>query len=118
MKIAHLRSSSLLLGLTVLLTTLSLRSTNASAGNISGGHSLIFSISESDVTNLLSFYSIEEETEAEKIKIKIYNKKDELIYSTNVCPSLDECDDRLNQFINQSDFITEVDNIKIYILSH
>jgi len=114
----NLRSASLLLGLTVLLTSLSLKSTNASASNISGNHPIIFSISDSDIKNLLNFYDFEEETASENIMVKIYNKNDDLIYSTKVCPNLDECDDRLNQFINQSDFITEVDNIQIYILSH
>ncbi len=118
MKISNLRSVSFYLGLLVLFTSLTLATTKLSAGTLTGNHSLPYSISKIEIDKLLAFYSIEEDIKIENVKVKIFDKNDELIYSTQVCPSLNECDERLNQFINQSDFITEVDNTKIYILNH
>ncbi len=52
------------------------------------------------------------------ITIQFYDTNLELVYSDTVCPQDYDCDERLNQLINQSDFITEVDGTMIFILHH
>ncbi|GEM_PF-5145941 len=52
------------------------------------------------------------------ITLKFYDENFELVFSVTVCAQDYDCDERLNQLINQSDFITEVDQIRIYILKH
>ena len=122
MKTAKKTSLSLLTGLLILIATLATSFNNASAG-ISTGNGILpysilpYSITEQEVNDLLTFASIDKEVKIENIKIKIYGDNDELIYSSNVCHGVYNCDDRLNQIINQSDFITEIDNTRIYILN-
>ena len=117
MKTAKKKSLSLLTGLLVLLSSLAFSINNASAGIPTGISILAFTVTEQEFNELLSYASIDEDVSVEKIKIKIYGSNDDLIYSADVCHSAYKCDDRLNQLINQSDFITEVDNIRIYILN-
>jgi len=117
MKTAKKISLSLLTGLLVLLSSLAFSINSASAGIPTGISILAFTVTEQEFNELLSYASIDEDVSVEKIKIKIYGSNDDLIYSANVCHSEYKCDDRLNQLINQSDFITEVDNIRIYILN-
>lgn len=110
--------ASLTLGLTVLLATLATPFYTASAGDPTGKEILPNTITERESEALLTLYSLEDvaEVEAANIKVKIYNTDDELIFSTEVCQRDFECDDRINRMINQSDFITEVDNTRIYYL--
>jgi hypothetical protein len=117
MKTAKKTSLSLLTGLLVLLASLALPINNANAGIPTGNSILPFTITTQEFNELLSYASIDEDVTVENIKIKIYGTNDDLIYSANVCHNVYKCDDRLNQLINQSDFITEVDNIRIYILN-
>ena len=117
MKTAKNTSLSLLTGLLVLLTTLALPINNASAGIPTGSSILPYTITSQEFDELLSYASIDEEVTLENIKIKIYGTNDDLVYSADVCNNAYNCDDRLNQLINQSDFITEVENTKIYILN-
>jgi hypothetical protein len=126
MKTAKKTSLSLLTGLLVLLATLATPITSASAGNHSGNistgiHSgnliLPTTLSDDELTELLHFASLEVELSFENIEVKIYGNNDDLIYSSTVCPIANKCDERLNQLINQSDFITEVDHTRIYILN-
>lgn len=122
MKTTKKTSLSLLTGLLVLIATLATSFNHASAG-IPTGNSILpysilpYSITDQEYNDLLSFASIDKDVKIENIKIKIYTDNDELIYSSTVCQSTFNCDERLNQFINQSDFITEVDNTRIYILN-
>lgn len=107
---------SLFLGLTVLLATLATPIYAVSAGDPPGEKILPKTISEQESEALLTLYSLEEAVEVKNITVKIYNANDELIYSTEVCQRDFECDDRINRMINQSDFITEFDNTRIYYL--
>ena len=117
MNTAKKTSTRLLTGLLILLATLASSISNASAGIPTGSSILPYTVSEQDIKELLSFSSLKEDIKIENIKIKIYGNDDDLIYSADVCHSAYNCDDRLNQLINQSDFITEVDNTRIYILN-
>ena len=117
MNTANKTSISLLTGLLVFLASLALPINNASAGMPTDNSILPYTVTEQEMNELLAFASIDEDNKIENIKIKIYGSNDELIYSAKVCHTVYNCDDRLNQLINQSDFITEVDNIRIYILS-
>ena len=116
MKPANRTSLSLLSGLLILLTSLAFSITTASAGITSGNSIMPSTITSEEISELLSLYRIDEEVKIENIEIKIFGQNDELVYSATVCHNIYECDERLNQFINQSDFITEVDGTKIYIL--
>ena len=109
--------SALFTGLLVLLATLAVPFT-ASAGETSGSPVRPNDVSEHDTNALLEIYSLEDKAEVKNITIKIYNADDNLIYSTEVCQKDYDCDDRLIRFINQSDFIMEVDNTKIYYLNY
>ena len=121
MKTAKKTSVSLLTGLLVLIATLATSFNSASAGIPTGSailpSILPYSITEHEINDLLLFASIDREVEIENIKIKIFGNNDDLVYSSIVCQSIYKCDERLNQLINQSDFITEVDNVRIYILN-
>ena len=48
--------------------------------------------------------------------IDLSDKQNELIFSTKVCQKDYDCDERINRMINESDFITEIGNTKIYYL--
>ncbi len=126
MKTAKKRSLSLLTGLLVLLATLAAPVTTASAGYHSGNmrtsiHSgnliLPNTFTDTELIELLHFASLEIALTFENVEVKIYGNNDDLVYSTTVCPNENRWDERLNQLINQSDFITEVDNTRIYILN-
>ena len=117
MKTAKKTSLSLLTGLLVLIAILASSFNNASVGMPTDNSILPYSITDQELNALLSFASIDREVKIENVKIKIFGSNDDLIYSSNVCQSTYNCDERLNQFINQSDFITEVDNVRIYILN-
>lgn len=117
MKTAKKTSLSLLTGLLVLLASLAFTTNTASAGIPTGISILPYTVTELEFNELLEYASIDEDVTVEKIKIKIYGTNDDLIYSANVCHSAYKCDERLNQLINQSDFITEVDHTRIYILN-
>ena len=117
MNTAKKTTSRPLTGLLILLTTLALSFNIASAGIPIGSSLLPISVSEQEYNDLLAFSNVDEDVKIENIKIKIYGNDDDLVYSANVCHSAYNCDDRLNQLINQSDFITEVDNTRIYILN-
>ena len=108
--------SNLFLGLTVLLATFAIPITGATAGEPTGNSIQPINISEEDSDALLEYYRLEGEVEVENITIKIYNNNDELIYSTEVCQKEYDCDERLIRMINDSDFITEIDNTRIYFL--
>ena len=110
-------SRSLTTRLLVLLTTLTFSFSLVSAGTITGSSSLPFTVTQHEINALLSQYSIDDKLEINNVKIKIYGNNDELIYSAKVCHNVYECDERLNLLINQSDFVTEVDDTKIYILN-
>ena len=108
---------SLLSGLLILLTSVTFSINDAKAGISTGSSMLPVVITEEEIHDLLVYANIYEEVKIENVKIKIYGANDELVYSANVCHSIYNCDDRLNQIINQSDFITEIDNTRIYILN-
>ena len=108
--------SSLLLGLTVLFATLALPFSTASAGDTAGEEILPTTVSEQEVEALIKLYGWEEEVEVGNITVKIYDTNDNLIYSVKACQNALECDERINQIINASDFITEIDNTRIYYL--
>jgi hypothetical protein len=88
-----------------------------SAGTIAGSSSLPYIVTQHEINALLSYYSLDRRIDINNIKIKIYGTNDELVYSAKVCQNVYECDERLNLLINQSDFVTEVDGTKIYILN-
>jgi hypothetical protein len=117
MNTAKKTSLSLLTGLLVLIATLATPISNASASDSTGNSMLPYIITEQEINELLSFASIDNEVKIENVKIKIFGSNDDLVYSSKVCHSTFNCDERLNQLINQSDFITEVDNTRIYILN-
>lgn len=117
MKLATKTPLRLLTGLLVLLATLAFTHSPASAGNETGIYDPLSTVTELEIADLLSYYDIEEEVEVKNIQIKIYSISDNLVFSAEVCQKEYDCDERLNNFINQSDFITEVDNTRIYILN-
>ena len=117
MKPATKTSFSLLTGLLVLLASLTFSNTNASAGITTGSSIQPYTVTGQEINALLSFYGLDNDTKIYNIKIKIFGMNDELIYSAQVCQGIYDCDERLNQMLNQSDFITEVDNTRIYILN-
>jgi hypothetical protein len=101
-----------------LLATFAFTLSAANAGINSGYNDPSTTVTENEIADLLDYYSLDEEAvEIDNIYIKIYNGDENLIYSTKVCQKDYECDERLNNFINQSDFITEIDNTRIYILN-
>lgn len=104
--------------LTVLLATLATPFYTASAGNPAGEKVLPTTLSEEESASLIKLYQLSDEVEVKNITVKIYNNNDELIYSVEVCKNDFECDERINQIINNSDFITEIDNTRIYYLAH
>ena len=104
----------LLTGLMVLLTSVAIPTAKANASNTESIH---YKISDTEISALLTYYSITDEVPLKNTTVKIFDKNDNLIFSDRVCPNLSECDERLNHFINQSDFLIEVDNTKIYILN-
>ena len=108
--------SSLLIGLTVLFATLAMPFYAASAGEPVGKEILPNTVSEQEAEELIKLYELVNEVEVKNITVKIYNNNDELIYSVEVCKNDFECDERINQIVNDSDFVTEVDNTRIYYL--
>ena len=76
-------------------------------------------LTEGEVATLLAHYqAFDEETITSKnITITFYDENFELVFSATVCPKDYECDARINQLINQSDFITEIDDTVIFILN-
>jgi len=118
MKPATKTSFRLLTGLLVLLATFAFTLSAANAGINTGSYDPSTTVTDTEIADLLDYYSLEEEAvEIENIYIKIFGRDDNLIYSTKVCQKDYECDERLNNFINQSDFITEIDNTRIYVLN-
>jgi hypothetical protein len=117
MKKAKKTSFSLLTGLLVLIAIIASSFNNASAGTPTDNSLLPYPITDQELNSLLTFASIDREVKIENVKIKIFGNNDDLVYSSSVCQSTYNCDERLNQLINQSDFITEVDNVRIYILN-
>lgn len=114
---AKRKLSSLVLGLSVLLATLATPTYAAGAGLLTSEDVLPTTVSEDESEALLKEYKLDELVESiDNITVKIYNNNDDLIFSTEVCQRDFECDDRINRMINQSDFITEVDNTRIYYL--
>lgn len=109
---------SLMLGLTVLLATLAAPIYAVSAGNPTGEKILPATVSEDETQALIELYGLEDEVEVKNITVKIYNNNDELIYSVEACLNDLECDERINHLINDSNFITEIDNTRIYYLDH
>ena len=116
MKSLHKISFSLILSFFVLLATVAFPIKNANAETIIDGAILSNMFTEEEINELLAHYPIENEVEILRVKIKIYNNNHELVYSTTVCSKEYDCNERLNLFISQSDFVTEVDNIRIYFL--
>ena len=104
----------LLTGLMVLLTSVTIPTAKA---NVSNTEPIHYNISDTEISTLLTYYSIADEVPLKNTTVKIFDKNDNLIFSDRVCQNLSECDERLNHFINQSDFLIEVDNTKIYILN-
>ena len=117
MKPATKTSSRLLSGIFVLLATLAFSITTASAGNETGTSDDHYKISENEISALLTAYNVfDEDIKVQNITVKIYSTDDNLVYSAEVCQQEFNCDKRLNFLINQSDFLTEIDNTKIYML--
>ena len=107
----------LLTGLLVFLTSITLSLPEANAGIVTNNDSRHDNISETEINALLKYYSLEDEIPIKNIVVKIYDMNDNLVFSDKVCQNLSECDERLNHLINQSDFLTEIDNTKIYVLN-
>jgi hypothetical protein len=99
-----------------LLLILAFSNTMAGATITTGTSFLPYTVTDQEVAALLAHYNPDEKMEIKNIKIKFYDKNDELVYSAKVCQQALNCDERLNQLINQSDFITEVDDTRIYLL--
>jgi len=73
-------------------------------------------ITQQEANSMLAYYAIGNQVKIKHYKVKIYSSNNELVYSASVCKHDFECDERLNLLINQSDFITEVDDTRIYFL--
>jgi hypothetical protein len=117
MKSTKKTSRGLVPWLLVLLTALSFSIKAVSASYSDRNSETTSIVTEKDINDLLAFAKIDDDIVIQNINIKIYDLNDELIYAAEVCYNEYNCDDRLNQLLNQSDFITEIDNTKIYILS-
>ncbi len=118
MKTAKKTISRLLSGIFVLLATLAFSIPTASAGNEAGTSEDLNKISEKEISTLLTAYDIfDENIKIQNITVKIYSTDDNLVYSAEVCQQEFDCDKRLNFLINQSDFLTEIDNTRIYMLN-
>ena len=115
MKFHNKTPRSLRAGILVLLISFAFSITNTQAGIVSDSASVPFTVTAQEISALLTQYRLEDEIKIKHIQINIFNKKDELIYSEKVCFKTFESDKKLNHRINQSDFITEIDNTRIYI---
>lgn len=117
MKTATKLLRSLLIGLFVLLATLAFNFNYASAGTPTGSPDTTYRISEQEISSLLNYYTLDDEWEVKNIALKFYTQNAELVFSAQGCLKELDCDERINHLVNQSDFITEVDNTRIYFIT-
>ncbi|MEN8249606.1 MAG: hypothetical protein ABFS32_11785 [Bacteroidota bacterium] len=116
MKTANRTFKSLLLGIIVLLALITIPSINASANTSPTTSFISYMLSEEDINDLLSYYSLDNDLKIELLKVEVYTQDFDLIYSDANCKKVLDCDKELNRLINKSDFITDIGNKKIYVL--
>jgi len=73
-------------------------------------------ISIGELENLLSIYSIPHVKPSPVTFVKIFDTDDQLIFSTKISKAEFPKDLRLQRLLDQSYFLTEVDDTKLYIL--
>ena len=76
----------------------------------------VATITQEEIDNLLEIYKPPVPPSHTHLNVKIYNEHDHLIYSDKVELSKIDTDLRLSALLNGSDYITEIDNTKIYKL--
>ena len=116
MKTANRKLKGLLLGVIVFLVSATIPNLTANANPILGKSLFSYMPTESEISELLAHYGVEEFQMAQFIKVQVFNNNLDVIYTETMCQDDYECDKKLNLLLNQSDFITEVDNKKIYML--
>ena len=116
MKTVNSTLKGLLLGIIVFLASVTLPNLSATANPVLSNSIANYMPTDSEISELLAYYSVEELQVAQFIKVQVFNNNLDLIYTDTMCQNDYECDQRLNLMLNQSDFITEVDNKKIYML--
>ena len=109
------KRTALLLGLGVLTTAISpaIAAVNMDPEN---GKIKVATITQEEIDNLLEIYKPQVQSSHTHLNVKIYNEHDHLIYSDKVELSKIDTDLRLSALLNGSDYITEIDNTKIYKL--
>ena len=117
MKTAINKVGAALIGLSIFVTSLAPPMAIAGPGNEDEKkNATVEGISIQEIENLLEVYKVEETTIASFKTVKIFDKNDDLIYSEEVYVCRFDEDVRLLALLEQSDFLTEVDDVKYYKL--
>lgn len=116
MKTTNRTTKGLLIGIIVFLAAVAAPNLAANANPILSNAIYKYMPTEAEISELLAYYGVEELQMAQFVKVQVFNNHLDLVYSDTMCQNDYECDKRLNILLNQSDFITEIDNKKIYML--
>lgn len=119
MKTTLKKAGAALLGLSLLISSLAPPVAMAASDNEDEKKNVtVEGISSQEIENLLETYKVEEIAIADYKTVKIFDNNDNLVYSEKVYVCRFDEDARLLALLEQSDFLTEVNNVKIYKLDH
>jgi hypothetical protein len=111
------KTGATILGLSFLLVSTNPLAAAEGIGNDNNKDSIaIEGISENEIQSLLEFYQVETPTLASLKTVKVFDANDVLVYSEDVSNSRFDTDVRLKAMLNQSDYLTEVNDVKYYKL--
>ena len=117
MKTAINKVGAALIGLSILVTSLAPSMAIAGPRNEDKKkNATVEGISNQEIENLLEVYKVEETSISSYKTVKIFDNNDNLIYSEEVYVCRFDEDARLLALLEQSDFLTEVDDVKYYKL--
>ena len=119
MKTTLKKAGAAFIGLSIFITSLVPSMVMAGPGsNDDKKNVTVEGISSQEIENLLETYKVEEIAIADYKTVKIFDNNDNLVYSEKVYVCRFDEDARLLALLEQSDFLTEVNNVKIYKLDH
>ena len=78
--------------------------------------STLITISEDEIQLLLETYKVEASDISTYKTVKVFDENDALVYSEDVDNARFDSDLRLKALLNQSDYLTEVNDVKYYKL--
>ena len=111
------KSGATILGLSFLLVSTNPLAAAEGIGNDNDKDSIaIEGISENEIQSLLEFYQVETPMPATLKTVKVFDANDVLVYSEDVSNGRFDTDPRLKAMLNQSDYLTEVNDVKYYKL--